>query len=123
QYQGRFDDKGAINECGKADIWPVLAKSLSWGYGASGTHGFGAVLVSDRYHAGGHGQYFESEFVEKYWEPFIRRGEYRSTNFEVTMPPTPSWMSVLELMPLKLLTVLVILAAIFLVGYAVTGFR
>src|SRR5271166_4684228 len=39
QYQGRFDDKRAINECGKADIWPVLAKSLSWGYGASGTHG------------------------------------------------------------------------------------
>ena len=41
QLQGRFDDDKVVNECGKADIWPVLAKSLTWGYGDSGTHGFG----------------------------------------------------------------------------------
>jgi hypothetical protein len=88
QIQGRFDDDKVVNECGKADIYPVLAQSGSWGYGASGTHGFGAVLVKDRFHAGGHGQYFKPEFVEKYWEPFIRRGEYKGTEFEVKMPPT-----------------------------------
>ena len=54
-----------------------------------------AVLVKDRFHAGGHGQYFEPEFVEKYWEPFIRRGEYKETEFEKRMPPTPWWISVL----------------------------
>src|SRR5262245_45066051 len=26
-----------INECGSRDIWPILAKATSWGYGASGT--------------------------------------------------------------------------------------
>ena len=76
EYQGRFDDDKVVNECGKSDIWPVLAQSLSWGYGASGTHGFGAVLVKDRFHAGGRGQYFDSGFVGQYWAPFIRSGEY-----------------------------------------------
>lgn len=108
QYQGRFDDDKVINECGKSDIWPVLAQSASWGYGASGTHGFGAVLVKDRFHAGGHGQYFEPEFVEKYWEPFIRRGVYNGTVFETKMPPTPWWVSVLGMAPLKWLLVLLV---------------
>jgi hypothetical protein len=101
QYQGRFADDKVVNECGKSDIWPILAQSASWGYGASGTHGFGAVLVKDRFHAGGHGQYFNPEFVEKYWEPFIRRGEYQGTEFEKTMPPTPWWISVLGILPFK----------------------
>ncbi|APW58787.1 hypothetical protein [Paludisphaera borealis] len=100
QLQGRVNGE-VVNECGKADIWPVLAKSLSWGYGASGTHGFGAVLVNDRFHAGGHGQYFEPEFVEKYWEPLIKRGEYQGTDFEKKMPPTPWWVSVLGNLPLR----------------------
>ena len=110
QYQGRFDDDKVVNECGKSDIWPVLAQSASWGYGASGTHGFGAVLVKDRFHAGGHGQYFKPEFVEKYWEPFIRRGEYKGTEYEVKMPPTPWWISLLGILPLKwvILTVLIL---------------
>jgi hypothetical protein len=120
QYQGRFDDTRAINECGKADIWPVLAKSLSWGYGASGTHGFGAVLVTDRYHSGGHGQYFASEFVEKYWAPLIQRGEYQKTGFELTMPPTPWWMSVLEIVPLKWLTILVVFSVAVMASHTVT---
>jgi pimeloyl-ACP methyl ester carboxylesterase len=87
-YRERFDDDKVVNECGKADIWPVLAQSASWGYGASGTHGFGAVLVKDRFHKGGHGQYFKPGFVARYWEPFIRRGTYESTEFEKKMPRT-----------------------------------
>jgi hypothetical protein len=101
QLQGRFDDNKAINECGKSDIWPVLAKALSWGYGASGTHGFKKVLVTDRIHLGGHGQYFHPDFVKDYWEPFIRRGEVKETNNESRVPRTKWWISALELMPLQ----------------------
>ena len=115
QYQGRFDREKVINECGKTDIWPVLAQSLSWGYGASGTHGFGAVLVKDRYHAGGHGQYFEPDFVEKSWEPFIRRGEFEASKYEVQMPPTPWWVSVLGILPLQW-SILFLFAAIVIVA-------
>ena len=113
EYQGRFDDDKVVNECGKADIWPVLAQSGSWGYGASGTYGFGAVLVKDRFHAGGHGQYFGPGFVEKYWEPFIRRGEYQRTEFETKMPPTPWWLSILGILPLRSAIITIILASIF----------
>jgi hypothetical protein len=112
QYQGRFDREKVINECGKTDIWPVLAQSTSWGYGASGTQGFGAVLVKDRFHAGGHGQYFEPDFVEKSWEPFIRRGKFEGTKYEVQMPPTPWWMSVLGIFPLRWLVIAIIVFVI-----------
>ena len=121
QYQGRFADDKVVNECGKADVWPVLAQSASWGYGASGTHGFGAVLVKDRFHAGGHGQYFDSGFVEKYWEPFIRRGEYRGTAFETKMPPTPWWLSVLGILPLQWMIVALIVLALALATWPIHG--
>ncbi|WP_165248052.1 alpha/beta hydrolase [Paludisphaera soli] len=121
QYQGRFDDDKVVNECGKADIWPVLAQSASWGYGASGTHGFGAVLVKDRFHAGGHGQYFEPEFVEYYWDPFIKWGEYRGTDFEVKMPTTPLWVSVLGILPLRWLITMFAIAIISLRLYVASS--
>ena len=121
QYQGRFADDKVVNECGKADIWPVLAQSASWGYGASGTHGFGAVLVKDRFHAGGHGQYFDPGFVEKYWEPFIRRGEYQGTDFETKMPPTPWWVSVLGILPLQWMIVALIVLALALATWPIHG--
>lgn len=117
--QGRFNDENTINECGKADIWPAMAQCLSWGYGASGTHGFKRVLIKDRFHAGGHGQYFEPEFVDKYWEPFIKRGEYQGTEFEKTRPPTPWWLSVLGILPLRhvLTVVLVAISVLGIYGF------
>jgi pimeloyl-ACP methyl ester carboxylesterase len=118
QYQGRFDDEKVINECGKGDLLPVLAQSLSWGYGASGTFGFGSVLVKDRFHAGGHSQYFDREFVEESWEPFIRRGEYEGTKFEVQMPTTPWWVSVLGIVPLRWTFPLCLVAVVWFVGWS-----
>ena len=119
QSQGRFDDDKVINECSKSDIWPVLAQSLSWGYGASGTHGFGKVLVRDRFHAGGHGQYFKPKFVEKYWEPFIRRGEYKGTTYEGKAPLTQWWLSVLGILPFQWIfisTILIIIVVLILLN-------
>jgi tetratricopeptide (TPR) repeat protein len=116
QYQGRFDRQKVINECGKTDIWPVLAKALSWGYGPSGTHGFGAVLVKDRFHAGGHGQYFEPDFVEKSWEPFIRRGQFEGSKYEVEMPPTPWWISMMGILQLKWLFIAAFVLASIVCG-------
>ncbi|MET4601034.1 pimeloyl-ACP methyl ester carboxylesterase [Bradyrhizobium sp. JR4.1] len=58
---------GIINECGLKDVWPVIARSISWGYGASGTYGFGSFNVRDRFHAITHSAFFEPSFVNKYW--------------------------------------------------------
>ena len=92
-----------INECGKRDIWPVLATSMSWGYGPSGTHGFGHVHVKDRYHNTDHGGYFNPNFVTTYWKPFIEKGKYISNPEPIISPPWPlSWLlSILELLPLR----------------------
>lgn len=97
----QLERNGVINECGKRDIWPVMAQSLSWGYGASGTHGFGAALVRDRFHDMTYSQYFSPEFVEKHWVPFIQDGRDDGTEFEASISKSPWWMSVLEVLPIK----------------------
>jgi len=47
-----------VNDYGTHDIWPVLAKALSWGYGDTGRHRFGKPGVRDRGHEFAHGDYF-----------------------------------------------------------------
>jgi hypothetical protein len=102
----------------------VLAESASWGYGASGTHGFGGVLVKDRYHFRGHAQYFDPKFVEKYWEPFIKRGEYQATEFEKDIPTTPWRLRVLGVLPLKwLLACVPLLILAYTIGFTKELFR
>jgi|GEM_PF-2673302 len=57
-----------INDCGNNDIWPVLAESSTWGFGASGRNGFGHTRVKDRFHDYPHGGFFkEEDFVKDYW--------------------------------------------------------
>ena len=91
--------KQIINEAGSRDILPVLAKSLSWGYGASGTFGFGSAGVVDRVHNLRHSDYFTSDFVEKYIKSLVHDSEFIEPPFaEQKM----SWfISVLEVVPLK----------------------
>lgn len=88
-----------INEAGSRDIWPVLATSLSWGYGASGTFGFGSAGVVDRIHNLRHSDYFTDEFVEKYIKSLVHDSEVISPPFA---EQKASWfISVLEIVPLK----------------------
>lgn len=63
-----------INDCGWRDVWPVLAKSATWGYGAAGRYGFNTPPVVDRFHALGHSDFFDDDFVRKYWVPVLARG-------------------------------------------------
>jgi hypothetical protein len=61
-----------INECGILDVWPVLASSATWGYGATGTYGFGVHNVRDRYHAFRHSDFFNSDFILSNWVPAVQ---------------------------------------------------
>ena len=63
-----------LNDYGTRDIWPVLAKCLTWGFGATGTFGFGTVGIRDRAFPFTHHEFFSAEFVSRYWVPFIRDG-------------------------------------------------
>jgi len=69
------ENKYVVNDCGNRDIWPVIgAFAAGRHYGNAGTHGFGSFYVSDRYHDGKHSLFFDEDFIERYWKPFIERG-------------------------------------------------
>lgn len=66
-----------VNDCGTGDHWPIFGAAFGWHYGMAGATGFSEEMVLNRFHrslngkAGDHGLYFNSEFVEKYWKPFL----------------------------------------------------
>lgn len=87
-----------VNDCALFDIWPVLAKSASWGYGLSGTYGFGGPRVVDRFHAFGHSGFFKPEFPPTFWRPWFEQDELVNGAEPVRRP---YWWSLLTLVPLK----------------------
>jgi len=108
RYAAQLGKDPILNDCGTHDILPVLAKSVTWGYGASGTFGFGTVGVRDRFSKFGHSGCFVQSFVQDYWAPFIREGQIRGTEWERTRKTPPYWLSILSVIPLRWLLVLLI---------------
>lgn len=86
-----------INDYGVRDIWPAVAKSFTWGYGYSGTNGFGAP-VKDRLHDTTHSAYFSKDFMEKYWISFFRDGTIVRPEYgDVEIPESPWWFYFFEI--------------------------
>jgi pimeloyl-ACP methyl ester carboxylesterase len=80
-YKFKFEEVSSrftppiINECGTHDYWPVLAESITWGYGSSGTYGFGGPRVRDRWHSGKrHSDFLNEKFCSDFWIPFLDHG-------------------------------------------------
>ena len=96
--------EAVLNECGTKDIWPVLATATTWGYGNSGTYGFGSPQVTDRTHAMPHSGYLNKEFASKFWLPFLKQGVIVVTAVERSGTGTPWWFSLLSV-PWKWLVV------------------
>jgi pimeloyl-ACP methyl ester carboxylesterase len=90
-----------LNDVGTKDIWPVLAKAASWGYGITGTFGFGAPRVRDRFHALGHSDIFSEQFMRRYWLPWIRDDDIVMSEYEVQRPTVPLLLSIGEFIPLR----------------------
>ena len=95
-----------VNDCGMQDVWPILAKSISWGYGSTGRFGFGHVRVKDRFHAGGHSEFFTAEFATKYWLPYLSSSTV--IDGEIDRVTTPWWLSVLTVAKIKYLLIAVL---------------
>lgn len=101
-----------INECGSKDIWPVFATCTTWGYGASGTFGFGTPGIRDRHHCMTHSGYFSQDFVKHYWEPFVSSGEVVNSDYERDQPASPWYLSLLAVIPVQWTVLIGLLAAV-----------
>jgi pimeloyl-ACP methyl ester carboxylesterase len=97
--QIKFDP--ILNDCGTRDILPALAKSITWGYGATGIFGFGTDGIRDRFHDYSHSEYFSEDFVRAYWLPYFRSGEIKPTRWEIKRGSPPYWQSLLAWIPLR----------------------
>lgn len=106
------DSWQVINECGMQDIWPVIAKSITWGYGSSGRFGFGHPRVKDRFYNIGHSGFFDEEFVRKRWLPYFVSGEI--TPSVLNRPTTPWWLSILTVFKIRYLALSIILFAFWI---------
>lgn len=105
------NDWKIINECGMHDLWPVLAESITWGYGSSGRYGFGHGRVKDRFHSVGHSGFFSEQFVDTYWRPYL--SEDRIVPGALDRPTTPIWISGLAVLKLKYLLPIFAIGAYF----------
>jgi len=111
-----------LNEAGSRDIWPILAQSLTWGFGASGTFGFQSPGVRDRFHNLAHSDYFVGDFAEHYWVPWVQKGEILPTDFEKNhRPPTPYWRNLLAVIPARWILLILFLALPISIFWKSTG--
>jgi len=106
-----------LNDCGWRDYWPVLAESSTWGYGASGTVGFGHNRVVDRFHDARHSDLLSEEAARKYWLPFFSRGEV--VDGDTGRPTTPWAVSILTVIHIKY----VVIAALLFLGAGMLWWR
>jgi Flp pilus assembly protein TadD len=103
-----------VNDCGMRDIWPVFAKSITWGYGSSGRFGFGHPRVMDRFFDLSHSEYFDDAFIRQYWLPYLTKGTINKSPSERRV--NPWWLSALTVFKLRNL-----LAGALLIGSVTIG--
>jgi hypothetical protein len=73
-YCARFEDP-VMNEVGTGDVWPVLAATVTTGYGPAGTYGFRCPYVVVRWHNGEtHSAFLDPKFCRNFWVPYLRDG-------------------------------------------------
>ena len=96
---GRVSGK-IINEVGCRDIWPVMAKIATFGYGTAGTFGFQRSGPENRYHDFRHGDYFSASFIERNWVTLfgesIEEHGSEGPHFQRRHPPYIRWLGKLS---------------------------
>jgi len=107
-----------LNDCGTKDWWPVIAKSFTWGFGPSGTFGFGTLGIRDRFNEYGHSEYFNEQFVNDYWLPYLLNGEIVPTAWESVRRTPSGWMSMPLWFQAKYLVVAALVYFVWLLGRA-----
>jgi hypothetical protein len=100
-------EKQIVNDVGHRDIWPLVAKISTWGFGDSGTFGFKKVHVRDRFFNYGHSDFMTREHVVNFWKPFIVDGQIKSSPTTMTRTRHGFFVQVLRMIPIKLIWIVV----------------
>ncbi len=108
-----------VNDVGTRDVWPVFARVFSFDYGCSGSFGFKDPRVIDRYFNYGHSDFFANDHYERFWRPFVWRGEIAASPWDLERPTTPWLLSALGGVPFVKVILLVVVALIFLACYGI----
>ena len=119
QTQSRTRERGKgliLNDCGSRDIWPVMARVATWGFDSTGTYGIRKNGVIDRFHPIRHSEFFQKDFVDKYWKPFVDRSEVIPVE-ESDKIDSPGWFGLFEL-PIKLILATALIALVASTGLA-----
>ncbi len=95
-----------LNDVGDKDIFPVLAKAASWGYGASGTFGFKAQEVNDRFHHCKHSDFFELDHIKNFWVPFLKEAHIAQSDYSASRIQPSLLIKIVNIVPLKSLLAL-----------------
>jgi hypothetical protein len=115
---GLVEKQPIINECGELDIWPLLAASSTWGYGASGTYGFEHQATMDRFHRLSHSGFFSPHFFESYWIPLWANADASPQIIAAPRTGTPPLLQIAGRIPLKWIVLIVIVLACFYVAHS-----
>lgn len=88
------NSKSIVNDVGTRDIYPIIATTVTCGYGASGKKGFQNARVKDRYFDYHHSDFFHPDHIKKFWKPFVTNGDIIESDWDIKKPK----MSLLALM-------------------------
>ncbi len=113
-----------LNECGTRDYWPVMAASVTWGYGAAGAFGLAGARVRDRWHnRKGHSAFLTADFCRKNWVPFLRDGTVVRSDGDRKREPTPALIKFLNAIKLRRILYVILLVVAVLVTRSLFFYR
>ncbi|MDD1522122.1 hypothetical protein DAA51_21380 [Bradyrhizobium sp. WBAH10] len=114
-----------VNDAGSRDIWPVLARLVTVGYGDSGTFGFLKGLCRDRFFYFTHSDFFTADFISKYWVTIFSERRIEDPGSDRSLWKSPFAIRLLSVLPEALLPkfILPALALFLLLPVAMDSIR
>lgn len=90
-----------VNDVGTRDVWPVIAKQSTWGYGDSGAFGFKNTVCRDRHFDYEHSDFMTPEHFTQFWKPFLLDGEIITSSWTKERKAAGRKIAILRRIPFK----------------------